>query len=135
MLHKEHIFYTQDHEWIAFLNTGTYIGISGFKLSGIRKIEDIRLFSTPQNDTLVRGTPLLHLFYKDYLITVHAPVDCKIMEVNPAIPLGLWEKIAQDPEGRGWLFKVEQVSKDRSHLVTKDVYQTRFPSPGIKYTL
>jgi glycine cleavage system H protein len=135
MSQKNYILYTPDHEWIAYLSNGTYMGISGFKLTGIRKIDDVRLFSATPNNTVVKGTPLLHLFYKDYLIAVQAPVDCKVLAVNKVITLGLWERIIQDPEGLGWLFKIEPVSDDRGHLITKDAYQTRFQSPATKETI
>lgn len=124
---QENMFYTKEHEWICFKGGAAYVGVSSFKLIGIHKIDDIRLFKFEAGDILKKGTPMLKLFYKEYVIPLHAPIDCKLLEIHNIIEDGTWEQIIADPEEDGWLFMVEPIQKDISALNNQKYYRERFP--------
>ena len=124
----DEIFYTKEHDWVRFCDTVSYIGIARFKLTGIRKIDDITLFDYKNSDKIEVGAILLNLHYKDYIIPMHAPITCTFLEINPVIKEGLWELIVKDPEGDGWLFKVAPKHRKNGYLLHPSFYQTRIPA-------
>lgn len=123
----DELFYTKEHDWIRFSDTIAYIGIAGFKLTGIPKIDDIGLFDYQKGSAIEVGAMLLHLHYRDYIIPMHAPVSCTLLETNPIISEGLWESIIKEPEGEGWLFKVAPAYRENGSLLHPSFYQNRFP--------
>jgi len=125
VLKETQTFYTADHEWICFADNGAYVGVCGFKLTGIRKIENIRLFVSGNNDIVTEGTPMLQLCYKDYIIVVHAPIDCRLLAVGNVITDGMWEDIIAQPEGRGWLFKIIPATPCNHSLISRKAYEER----------
>lgn len=127
----DELFYTKEHDWVRFSDSIAHIGIARFKLTGIPKIDDIGLFDYRKGNTIEGGTILLQLHYRDYIIPMHAPVTCTLLEINPIIREGLWECIVKDPEGDGWLFKVTPKHRENGSLLHPSFYQTRFPSGSI----
>ena len=124
----DNFFYTKEHDWIRFSGVTAFIGVAQFKLTGIPKIDDIGLFDYKDGDIIEQGTMLLNLHYRDYIIPVYAPVTFTLLETNPIVAKGLWEHIAEDPEGAGWLFKVAPGQQDKSHLQHPSFYTKLFPT-------
>lgn len=131
ILFSGELFYSKDHDWICFTDLEAFIGVSRFKLTGIRKIDNICLFNYKPGDIIEEGTILLNLHYRDYIIPVHAPVTCTLLEVNNIIGNGRWELITENPEGIAWLFKVAPKQSDNSHLLPYDLYKKRFPCESL----
>ncbi|MFA6059138.1 MAG: hypothetical protein WC756_13120 [Taibaiella sp.] len=126
---SDELFYTREHDWIHFSGAAAFTGIARFKLTGIPKIDDIRLFNHKKGDRLEQGTVLLNLHYKEYIIPMYAPVACMLIEVNSIIEKGQWEMITEQPEEAGWLFKVHpQLQGNNKHLLHHTLYAKRFPS-------
>jgi glycine cleavage system H protein len=124
-LTQDNLFYTKEHDWIGFSGAIAYIGATRFKLTGITGIDDISLFGFKTGDLIEQGALLLHIHYREYIIPVNAPVTCTLLRLNPIIDNGSWEFITEDPEGEGWLFKVETRLQDNGHLLQPAVYKTR----------
>jgi glycine cleavage system H protein len=93
------LFYTKEHDWIRFSDIDALIGVTQFKLTGILKIDDIRLFDYGEGNLFEEGTVLHHLHYRDYIIPLHAPINFTILALNPIVSKGLWEWITAQPEG------------------------------------
>jgi glycine cleavage system H protein len=120
------LYYSKQHDWICFFDTYAYIGTSGFKLTGIRRIDDIRLFGYKPGDTIEQGAELLNIQYNEYVIAVQAPVSGILLETNDIIGRGSWDVITREPEAEGWLFKIDPVEKNTTHLLHHTLYATRF---------
>ncbi|MFA6060697.1 MAG: hypothetical protein WC756_21050 [Taibaiella sp.] len=128
---SDDLFYTKEHEWIRFTAETALIGIAQFKLTGIPKIDNIGLFGFKVGDLIPQDSILLNLHYREYTIPVHAPVACKLLEINNIVENGSWEMITDQPEGKGWLFKVAMQQQYKSHLVHNSLYRERFPLGSI----
>jgi glycine cleavage system H protein len=127
----DNFFYTEEHDWIRFSGTIAFTGIAQFKLTGILQIDDIARFDYKEGDILEAGTILLHLRYRDYIIPMHAPVTCTLLEINPIVSEGFWEYIVNDPEGDGWLFRVAPKHRENSNMLHPSFYKKRLPSASI----
>lgn len=126
-LSQDNLFYTKEHDWIGFSGAVAYIGVAHFKLTGIAGIDNISLFGFKEGDLIEQGALLLHIHYREYVIVVSAPTSCILLRVNPIIDKGAWDLIAKDPEGDGWLFKVEPRLQDNDHLLKPALYKARLP--------
>jgi glycine cleavage system H lipoate-binding protein len=124
------LFYTREHDWIRFSGAAAFTGIAPFKLTGIPRIDDVRLLDHfKKGDKLEQGAILLNLHYKEYIIPVYTPVTCTLLEINNIVEDGLWERITEYPEGIGWLFKVHpQLQGNNKHLLHHSIYSKRFPT-------
>ena len=133
---SDELFYTREHDWIRFSGAAAFTGIAQFKLTGITRIDDVRLFDHfKKGDKLEQGAILLNLHCKEYIIPVYAPVTCTLLEINSIVEDGLWESITQHPERAGWLFKVHpQLQGNNKHLLHHSIYAKRFPS-GLSSTI
>lgn len=124
---SDELFYTREHDWICFNGAIAFTGIAEFKLTGIPKIDDVKFFDHKKGDRLERGTLLLNLYYREYVIPMYTPVACTLIEINSIIGKGQWEKITEDPEGAGWLFKIHpQLQGSNKHLLHHSLYIKRF---------
>lgn len=116
------LYYTQDHEWIDFQGTVAYTGICAFKLIGIKEIQKI-LF-TESLGFKKKDEVIATIFYNEYRIKVHMPVDGKILQVNETITGGQKNIILQQPETNGWLALIVPVRPyDREGLLLPKQYQ------------
>src|SRR5665213_1123847 len=76
---KRELYCSHYHEWIDFQGKVAYIGVSSFKLKGIKQI-DILAFT--KNDSFKQGEVIATIKYDDYLISVNMPVTGKIIQIN-----------------------------------------------------
>ena len=122
------LFYSKEHEWIRYSEGLATIGICSFKLTGIPKIDDIRLIGLVKGEVIEQNELMLTLHYRDYRIAVIAPIACRFLETNSIIEKGSWELISRSPEQEGWLFKVEPIGPGTAHLISAENYRRRYNS-------
>lgn len=128
-------FYTKDHDWICIGGSQAYIGISAFKLTGIRKIDRIELPVLSSGDTIPQGKTLITLHYNEYAISVQAPVACLFLEANRILAERDWDQIIACPESDGWLFKVALHDIDKNLLIREQDYRDRLSSGTVRQSL
>ncbi len=82
------LFYSKEHEWVCYSEGLATIGICSFKLTGIPKIDDIRLVGLVKGGVIEQNELMLTLHYRDYRIAVIAPIACQLLETNSIIEQG-----------------------------------------------
>jgi len=101
---KRDLYFTTSHEWIEFHNTGAVVGITRFRLAGIKqikKIEFIRVYGFKK-----RGEVLANIQFDRSRVQVHMPVDGSIICINDANLLVDQNLLLSHPETEGWLVKI-----------------------------
>lgn len=115
-------YYTTDHEWISFQGAVAYTGICAFKLTGFKKIEQIRLEETGL--LLSKGDKLATVHYGDYIIEAQMPVDGRIIEFNETLESGNTDALLRFPESTGWIAKISPARPyEREGLMLPAAYQ------------
>ncbi len=118
---QRELFYTSGHEWIEFHNIEAYIGVTGFRLIGvkrIKKIEFIRVYGFKK-----KGDVLANIQSEGRLVQVRMPVDGNIISINDINRLVHQSLLLEKPETEGWLVKI-LVSQpcQRSGLMSYEQY-------------
>lgn len=118
---KKDLYYTKEHEWIDFQGAIAYLGVSNFKLTGFKAVEELS-FSDPSGFKK-KGELIATIKYHDYLIEVKMPVDGKIMETNP-----LFDKdptyLIKHAETSGWIALIALSQPfEREGLIVPKLYQ------------
>jgi glycine cleavage system H protein len=98
---KKDLYFTDDHEWIDFQGSVAYIGISLFKLVGFKQIQELSF--TEAAGFKKKGEQIATLKYNDYCISVHMPVDGKILQVNDKLVGGTPNFLLDGGESSGWI--------------------------------
>jgi glycine cleavage system H protein len=98
---KKDLYYTGDHEWIDYQGSVAYMGICLFKLIGFKQVQEIR-FNDPSGFKK-KGEVIASLKYNDYNISVHMPVDGKILQVNEKLQNGNPNFLLDCAESSGWI--------------------------------
>lgn len=101
---KRDLYYTNSHEWIDFRNTEAFIGITYFRLSGvkqIKKIEFVRVYGFKK-----RGEVLANIQFDSRRFQVHMPVEGSIICINDTDLLVNQNLLLSKPETDGWLVKI-----------------------------
>ena len=104
-------YFTSDHEWLTLENGVATIGITQHAATTLGDI--VFLEVKPAGTSLKRGDAAAVIESVKAASEVYAPVSGETLEVNnnaagnPAL-------INDDPEGRGWLFKIRL--SDQSEL-------------------
>jgi glycine cleavage system H protein len=98
---RPRIHFTSDHEWVDFNGTVGFVGLSAFKLKGIKKIDGIKWHR--QRGTVSKGILVAELLIAGYSIPVHAPVSCVILGPNPKLA-GNLDLILESSQDNGWIF-------------------------------
>ncbi len=115
-------YYTSDHEWISFQGAVAFTGICAFKLTGFKKIENVR-FQEP-GDMLAKGDPIATIRYGDYIIEARMPVDGRIIEINEMLEAGDTETLLRFPQSTGWIAKISPAQPyERKGLLLPNAYQ------------
>jgi glycine cleavage system H protein len=119
---KKDLYYTSDYEWIDFQGTVAYVGICAFKLIGIKEIQKI-IFNEPLGFKK-KDEVIATIYYNDYRIKVHMPVDGKILQINEIVSSSQKNIILQEPEANGWIALIVPVRPyDRDGLLLPKQYQ------------
>lgn len=116
------LYYTADHEWIAFKGTVAYTGICSFKLTGFKEIHSV-VFNEPDGFKK-QGDVIATVQYNDYIIKAHMPVDGKIVRVNEALQTNNKNILLLHPETIGWIAHIiPSHPYERNGLVLPADYQ------------
>ncbi len=117
------IQFTDKHDWIDINGSVGFVGISAFKLTGIKKIDSIRWHKL--KGILESGTLVAEIHSGDYIIPVHAPVKGNFLGPNPQLENNL-NLIIESPQNKGWIFFVSPARfSNREPLLTLEDYQRR----------
>ena len=101
---KRDLYLTTGNEWIEFQNNEAFIGITNFRLKGvkqIKKIEFVRVYGFKK-----RGSVLANIQFDTTRIEVRMPVDGNIISINDANLLINKNLLLKEPETDGWLVKI-----------------------------
>lgn len=121
---NKELYYTQDHEWIDFQGRVAYLGVTGFKLTGFKDIQQINFQQALGAKS--KGESIATIHYHDYQIDVHMPVDGKVLEINEKLAGPEKHKLLQDPENRGWIaLIIPDNPRDRKGLIRAGEYQAK----------
>lgn len=97
-----------DYEWVEVQENILTIGISE---DGLDNLSDIRRAELPEEGSSVDAEEVFgELETSDGPVHLYAPVKGTIIEVNNAV-LESAEIISEDPQGEGWLVRIEADSK------------------------
>lgn len=119
---KRDLYFTKDYEWIDFQGSVAYVGICSFKLKGIKQIEKIEF--SEENNSGKCGEVIASIFYDDYKVDVHMPVNGKIISMNDAILSGDKNLVLHEPENSGYIALIVPSSPyDRDGLMISEKYQ------------
>jgi glycine cleavage system H protein len=114
-------FYTAEGVWAKEENAGVRIGLSDFvqQRSGDVAFADVK----PAGTVLAAGDEVAVIETIKVNITFTAPVNGKIVEINPAMN-DAPEAINQDPYGTGWLAALEVADweAERAKLLDPQAY-------------
>ncbi len=123
-------YYTDEHDWVEFSGTVAYIGVSGFKLTGIEKIKSVEFIV---DSAYVENNELLgYLHADDYKIPFNMPFDGKILEHNEKY-INAAEKFIEVDGDSMWLIKVApRAPYSREGLTMTEQYLQKISS-GLKY--
>jgi len=118
---RPRMHFTSDHEWIDYNGTVGFVGISAFKLKGIKKIDGIKWHR--QRGTVNKGLLVAELHAEDYTIPIHAPVSCVILGPNPKLA-GQLNLILESPQDNGWVFFITPLNFGNPEpLLSREEYQ------------
>lgn len=116
----KNFYYTKEHEWICFRKDYAYVGVSDFKLSGIGTILHISLQTLSLNKE--KGEILGTIISGDYRITIHMPVNGKIVDYNELL-LSKPELITDASLHNRWLVKIKTENNQHDpNLIPSDLY-------------
>jgi len=96
-------FYDEGHIWVKSINGSLRMGIDDFTRQILGRINDIKL--PPKNTKVKHGDPLCVLTCYEKALHLYAPLEGRIIDVNPDI-LDNPSLISMAPYGRGWILTV-----------------------------
>ncbi|MGB9614172.1 MAG: glycine cleavage system protein GcvH [Fervidobacterium sp.] len=111
--------YAKTHEWVDIET-----GIVGITNHAQEQLGDIVYVDLPQVGREVKkGEVIVSLESVKAAGDVYAPVSGKIIEVNEKVN-ATPELVNQDPEGEGWLVKIEPINPaEFDELLTEEEYK------------
>ena len=116
------LYFTKDHEWIDFQGSVAYVGISHFKLTGFKEIQQV-IF----NDLTgfkQKGESIAAIKYNDYQVEVTMPVDGKMVKVNTDLLYGNQNLLLNHAETIGWVALIAPSQPfERNDLLLPKQYQ------------
>ncbi|WP_311870306.1 glycine cleavage system protein GcvH [Vagococcus lutrae] len=117
----EKLFYTEEHEWVAFSEDKKVatVGITDFAQD---QLGDIVFVGLPEiGDVVNTGDSLADIESVKSVSDIYSPVSGKVVEVNEAL-LDQPELVNEAPYDQ-WLFKIEGVSDIQENLLQKEAYE------------
>ncbi len=116
------LYYTKDHEWIDFQGSVAYVGISHFKLTGFKEIQQV-IFNDPTGFKQ-KGESIAAIKYNDYQVEVTMPVDGKMVKVNTDLLYGNQNLLLNHAETIGWVALIAPSQPfERNDLLLPKQYQ------------
>ncbi len=117
----DHLFYTESHEWVQFLEDGTaLVGITDFAQ---HELGDLVYVNLPEvGDAVTAGKRFCDVESVKAVSDVYAPVNGVILEVNEELT-DAPEKLNTDPYG-AWFVKLGEVS-GKERLISAEAYRSQ----------
>lgn len=118
--------YTKDHEWLKLDGNIGYIGITDFAQSELGDIVFVDI--KPDLKEVKMGEPFGTIEAVKTVSDLYAPVDGKIIEINPKINSEP-QLINSDPYGEGWIIKIELTNPQQvNELLNAEEYEAQLSS-------
>ncbi len=116
-------YYTKDHEWVRPEGEEAFVGISHH---AAQQLGDVVFVESPQTGTsFKKGDEVAVVESVKAASEVYAPLDGEITAVNEELADNP-NTVNEDPEGRGWFFKIKlNTLKDLESLMSSEDY-TRY---------
>jgi glycine cleavage system H protein len=113
--------FTKEHEWIR-VEDGANVGTVGITKVAVGELGAIMFVGLPiVGDEVTAGADLADVESVKTATKVYAPVAGKVTEVNKALESSL-DKICNDPEGEGWIAKLQFDSFPKGELMDRAAY-------------
>ena len=121
--------FTQDHEWLEIDEDG--IGTVGISDYAQETLGDISKITTPEDNTFFKkGEAFAHIESENASCEVYMPVSGRVIAVNEQLE-AFPELLNSDPEGLGWIVKIELSDKNElNELIKKEDYLDTLPEDG-----
>lgn len=102
----EQLRYTEEHEWVAGLDTEDGVVTVGITAYAAEQLGDIVYVSLPEEGAAVEaGEPCGEAESTKSVSDIYSPVSGEVTAVNAAV-VDAPNIINDDPYGEGWMFKV-----------------------------
>lgn len=110
--------YTESHEWIKVEDGVGTVGISEYALQELGEVVYVELPDVGKN--VIKDQEAAVLESTKAAADIYTPVSGEIIAINK----DAWEKINEEPEGEGWLFKVRLSNPTECDtLLSSDAYR------------
>lgn len=121
--------FTQDHEWLEIDEDG--IGTVGISDYAQETLGDISKITTPEDNAFFKkGEAFAHIESENASCEVYMPVSGRVIAVNEQLE-AFPELLNSDPEGLGWIVKIELSDKNElNELIKKEDYLDTLPEDG-----
>jgi glycine cleavage system H protein len=109
------LYYTKEHEWVAFQGDGTAtLGISDYAQDKLGDVVYVEFLMTSGKTN--KGEPLVSLESVKAVAEVYAPFGAQILSVNEELPQNPGS-INQDTYGQGWMVKLKPIDPNPKALL------------------
>ena len=116
----DNLLYTHDHEWIKIIDGIATIGVTDYAQG---QLGDIIFIEFPNVGTeFFTGDSIGTIEAVKTVADIYAPLDGNIVEINLHLDDNP-DVVNIDPYGKGWILKLNNLSKDLSHLMSPSKYQ------------
>lgn len=115
------MYFTEEHLWLREEDDEMLVGLTQY---GLLQLGTVTFIELPEEGmTISKDDEVAVLEGDDETIDVLAPADGEVIEVNPALEDSP-DKINDDPQGDGWLFKMVLSDEDPlDDLMDEAAYQ------------
>jgi glycine cleavage system H protein len=118
----EQLRYSEEHEWVAGLDTEdgvVTIGITAYAADALGEIVFLEL-QPGEGDTVEAGEPCGEVESTKSVSDLYSPVSGEVTAINAAV-IDEPKVINDDPYGEGWIFKV-RISDEPGDLLGAEAY-------------
>jgi glycine cleavage system H protein len=115
---NHNLYFTKTHEWV--LPQEGVVGISNYAQGRLGDIVYIEL--TAKGKDVKKGDVIAVIESVKTTSDIYAPCDGKVIDLNPEV-VSNPALINQDPEGSGWIIKMEIKDFSSEGLMKKEEYE------------
>jgi glycine cleavage system H protein len=118
----EQLRYSEEHEWVAGLDTEdgvVTIGITAYAADALGEIVFLEL-QPGEGDSVEAGEPCGEVESTKSVSDLYSPVSGEVTAINAAV-IDEPKVINDDPYGEGWIFKV-RISDEPGDLLNAEAY-------------
>ncbi len=114
-------YYSEDHEWVEIKGESAIIGISKYAAEELGDLTFVELPSVGDNFQV--GDILATVESVKAASDVYSPISGTVTEINADLEEAP-ERINDDPEGQGWICKLDNLDQeDLDKLMSAEEYQ------------